>query len=63
MIHDFSDATKHWLDLAAFTGVVVSGFSLAGAALFMSFLAATCSVLWFGVRIYDRIKYGPARRD
>jgi hypothetical protein len=63
MIHDLSDATKHWLDLVAFTGAIVAGFSLATAALFMSFLAALCSVLWFGVRIYDRIKYGPNVSD
>jgi hypothetical protein len=29
----------------------------------MSFLAALCSVIWFGVRIFDRIKYGPGIND
>lgn len=59
MIHELSETTKHWLDLGAFTGVVVAGLTLANAALFMSFLAAACSVAWFIVRIHDRIKYGP----
>jgi hypothetical protein len=63
VIHDLSDATKHGLDLAALAGVVVAGVTLANAALFMSFLAALCSVIWFGVRIFDRIKYGPGIND
>jgi hypothetical protein len=59
MIHDLSDATKHGLDLMALAGVVVAGVTLANAALFMTFLAATCSVVWFCIRLFDRIKYGP----
>jgi hypothetical protein len=39
--------------------VFVAGVTLANAALFMSFIAALCSVIWFGVRIHDRLKYGP----
>jgi hypothetical protein len=41
----------------------VAGVTLANAALFMSFLAALCSVIWFGVRIFDRVKYGPNVND
>lgn len=59
MIHDLSEGTKHFLDFLALTGAVVAGISLASAAIFMSLLAATCSVIWFAVRIFDRIKYGP----
>jgi hypothetical protein len=59
MIHDLSDTTKHGLDLVALAGVFVAGVTLANAALFMSFIAALCSVIWFGVRIHDRLKYGP----
>jgi hypothetical protein len=58
MIHDLSEGTKHGLDLAALVGVIVSGVTLANAAVFMSLLAAVCSVLWFIVRMHDRIKYG-----
>jgi hypothetical protein len=58
VIRDLSESAKHGIDLAAFVGVVVSGVTLANAALFMSFLAALCSVMWFCVRMYDRIKYG-----
>jgi hypothetical protein len=60
MIRDLSEGAKHGLDLAAVVGVVVSGVTLANAALFMSLLAAVCSVLWFVVRMHDRIKYGPS---
>jgi hypothetical protein len=63
MIHDLSDATKHGLDLVALAGVVVAGVTLANAALFMTFLAATCSVAWFLIRLYDRITYGPNVND
>lgn len=59
MTRALSEGTKHFIDFVALSGAVVAGVSLASAAIFMSLLAATCSVIWFGVRIYDRIKYGP----
>lgn len=59
MIHDLSEGTKHFLDFVALLGVAVAGVSLATAATFMALLAATCSVIWFAVRMYDRVKYGP----
>jgi hypothetical protein len=36
-------------------------FSLAQAAVVMSLLAAIVSVVLGGIRLHDRIKYGPAR--
>jgi hypothetical protein len=63
VIHDLSSATKHALDMMAFGAAVVAGITLANAALFMTFLAAICSVLWFLIRLYDRVKYGPNVND
>jgi hypothetical protein len=64
MIRDIPGGSKHVIDLVAFVGgPILAGISLANAAVFMSLLAAACSVLWFCVRMYDRIKYGPNVND
>lgn len=64
MLQDLSDTTKHVLDFVAFMGVTLaSALTLSNVALFMSLLAAICSVLWFAVRIHDRVKYGPDIND
>ena len=47
------DGGKHAMDLAALGGVVVT---VAG---WLPPLASLLTVLWFLVRFYDRIKYGP----
>jgi hypothetical protein len=39
----------------------VAAVSLAQAAIVMSIMAAAVSVILGGIRIHDRIKYGPAR--
>lgn len=60
--HEWSEGTKRLIDLVAFICAGVAGISLAQAAVFMSFAAATVSVFLGGIRVYDRFKYGPAKR-
>lgn len=64
-LNDLSESTKHALDLASATAAVAVGtaaaITLNQAALMMTILAAACSVIWFCIRLYDRIRYGPGR--
>jgi uncharacterized membrane protein len=56
-LHEHSKLVENlvWL----FAGV--AAVSLAQAAIVMSIMAAAVSVILGGIRIHDRIKYGPAR--
>lgn len=57
MIHGHSKLVENlaWV----FAGV--AAVSLAQAAVVMSLLAASVSVILGAIRIHDRLKYGPAR--
>ena len=51
------DGGKHAMDWAAAGGVVVT---VAG---WLPEMAAAMSILWFAIRVYDRIRYGPHARS
>jgi hypothetical protein len=57
MIHEHS----RLVEALAYVFGGLALFSLTQAAVVMSLIAATVSVLLGGIRIHDRIKYGPAR--
>jgi hypothetical protein len=63
MIHDLNDSTKHGLDVISTAAPVVVGTTAAltmnQIAALLSVLAAICSIVWFGIRVHDRLKYGP----
>lgn len=58
MIHDLSNQAKHWLDVAAITGAIVAGVSLANAALVVTIIAGIISISLGLIRLHDRLKYG-----
>lgn len=64
LIHDLSEGTKHTADIASAITPVASGaaavLTLSNAALVTTILAALCSIAWFVIRLYDRIRYGPS---
>lgn len=55
MFHNLSDPLKEFLDWIA------AGISFAALAKLLPFIAATFSIAWTGIRIHDRIKYGPMK--
>lgn len=63
MIHDLSEGTKHAADVASAVAPVAAGtaaaITLSQVALVVTIIAALCSIIWFAVRMFDRIKYGP----
>jgi hypothetical protein len=57
VIHDLSESTKRFMDVAGAVSAVAA-ISLSQAALVASFVAALLSIAWYGIRIYDRLRYG-----
>lgn len=58
-IHFLSDKVKSALDLAALmlAGITWAGV-VAGAISFLTIVSLLLTIGWYGVRFYDRIKYG-----
>lgn len=61
-LHDLSEGTKHGLDIASALAPVTTGtaavLTLNEVAAVMAILASACSIIWFLIRLRDRIKYG-----
>lgn len=51
------------LDAATWIAAGVAAVSLTQAAVAMSLVAATVSVILGCIRLHDRVKYGPSRDD
>jgi uncharacterized membrane protein YeiH len=57
-----SASAKHAVDLVAFLCAGVAAVSLAQTAVFVSIVAGVLSAVLAGMRIYDRLTYGPLKR-
>jgi hypothetical protein len=57
MIHNLSDSLKEIFDWLA--GALAIGTVLK----FLPAVAALGTILWTGIRIHDRIKYGPSMKE
>jgi hypothetical protein len=55
--HDLSEHTKRLLDLCAGAASVMA-IGLSQVAAMVSIAAGLLSIVWLGLRIYDRLKYG-----
>jgi hypothetical protein len=62
VIQDLSEHTKRGFDVAAFV-TSFAALGLSQTAVLVSILAGLLSIMWTGIRIYDRLKYGRAGRD
>ena len=56
-VHELSDHTKRALDLVGAVSAVAA-ISLSQVALMVSIIAGLLSITWYGVRLYDRFRYG-----
>lgn len=56
-LHELNEPTKRALDLTAAAGAATA-ITLSQAALVVSIIAGLLSITWYGVRLYDRFKYG-----
>lgn len=55
--HDWSEHTKRALDVIA--GVAsITAIGLSQVAAMVSIVAGLMSMVWLGIRIHDRLKYG-----
>jgi hypothetical protein len=55
--HELSEHTKRLLDVIGALSAVAA-ISLSQVALMVSIIAGLMSITWYGVRIFDRMKYG-----
>jgi hypothetical protein len=53
---------KNLIDGAAAGFALVAGISLSQTALVVSILAGMASLILFGIRLHDRLRYGPPQR-
>ena len=59
-LHDLSEPTKRGVDL----GVgALAALSLSQISLLFGIIASAMAIVWYAVRFYDRIRYGPSPRD
>lgn len=56
-VHELSEHTKRALDVVGAVSAVAA-ISLSSVALLVSIVAGILSITWYGVRLYDRFKYG-----
>jgi hypothetical protein len=56
-LHELSEPTKRFFDLTA-AASAVTALTLSNAALAISCVAGLLSITWYGVRLFDRFKYG-----
>jgi hypothetical protein len=56
-VHDWGESTKRVLDTLAAVGAITA-ITLSQAALIVSIIAGLLSITWYGVRLYDRVRYG-----
>jgi hypothetical protein len=54
---------RHLLDWLTWACALTAGISLANAALMVTFVAGLLSIILGAIRLHDRLKYGPARKD
>lgn len=62
LLHELSEPAKKLIDYVSFSLAGVAAFSLANAALYMTFAAGAASFVLACLRIHDRIKYGPTNK-
>lgn len=60
MINDLSEHTKRVFDWAA-AGMAL--LSLSGLSAILTVIATLLTITWYAIRLYDRLRYGPQRRD
>ena len=61
MIHHILNEHRGLTDLATFLCAGVAVVSLSQAALVLTILSTLIAIILGGVRLHDRIKYGPQR--
>lgn len=63
MFHQFLNENRGVADFLTYLSAGVAVVSLTQAALFASLVAALVSIILGGIRIHDRLKYGPGRKS
>jgi hypothetical protein len=61
MMHEMGDSARKLIDFGSFSLAGVAVISLSQAALIVTILAGLASLILAGIRVYDRIKFGPHR--
>jgi hypothetical protein len=56
-VHDLNEHTKRVLDAVGAVSAAAA-ISLSQVALLVSIVAGLLSITWYGVRLFDRFKYG-----
>lgn len=56
-LHDLNEGTKRVLDILG-AASAVAAISLSQVALLVSIVAGLLSITWYGVRLFDRFRYG-----
>jgi uncharacterized oligopeptide transporter (OPT) family protein len=61
--HDLSASAKHALDGVVFAAAGLAAFGFwQGVALALTIISTCIAILLGGLRVYDRLAYGPVKR-
>ena len=61
MIHHVSENVSHWAERGAYLFAGVAVVSLSQTAFVLTIVATIISIILGGIKLHDRIRYGPSK--